>query len=113
MIICHVCGAEVEDGTVLCPVCGAQLDAAPQETAETGEAVMKNPTLAVTVNDFITADVFEDLLREENIPFYRNDGDISGAMHMGFGGGFIAVDFFVDEENLEKAQELYKAAENA
>lgn len=32
MIICPVCGAELEDGTLVCPLCGADLsDVKPEE----------------------------------------------------------------------------------
>jgi hypothetical protein len=106
MKICHVCKAEVPDELELCPVCGADL------TCENGGlkgeeegTVIENPVLAVKVEDIVTAEIFADVLRDNQIPF--SNGETEQNMKIVFGGGFVAEEFYVAEENLERAKELF------
>ena len=64
---CHVCFYECEDSLELCPACGAELNRI--ETEEAAVPELPNPVLAVEVEDVITAEVYRDMLRENNIPF--------------------------------------------
>ena len=112
---CHVCLNLCDDDAVLCPVCGAELRDAPAGTgedaaektgaqnSENGEIV--NPVLAVSADSPVTAEIFKDILDENGIAFSVDEkGDF---LHTGFGGGFFAIDIYVDEKNLEIAKELY------
>ena len=107
MFKCHVCSFEGEDGATLCPVCGAELLIEPEEATEKEEeTIIENPVLAASVEDVVTAEIYRDILSENSIPFTcESDG---GSMKIVFGGGFVAEDIYVDESNLEKAQELYE-----
>lgn len=105
MIICHVCGAECEDTAELCPFCGAQLSKGEVEEKTDAVNEIKNPVLAASIDDPVTADIFGEVLTDAGIPF--SSGDDGSVMHVGFGGSFFAVDVYVDEENLQRAQELY------
>ncbi len=114
MLICHVCGKECEDNTEICPVCGAELI-----NSETGEAIKLNeqdngivsePELVTTINDPIEAEVFCDLLTENNILFTSDQNDLSDSMHMGFGGFYTEIKIYVAKSDLDKATELYKTA---
>lgn len=112
MIKCHVCSFECEDGATLCPVCGAELLTEPEEATEKEEeSIIENPVLAASVEDVVTAEIYRDILSENSIPFTcESDG---GSMKIVFGGGFVAEDIYVDESNLEKAQELYEEVLNS
>lgn len=108
MIICHVCGEECTDGTELCPVCGAELIVGEAvEEAVYEETVISNPVLAASVEDVVTAEIYRDVLKENGIPFSCGDTD-AAAMKLTFGGGFVAVDIYVDESDLERAEALYE-----
>lgn len=118
MKTCHVCATVCEDDAELCPLCGAELREEVSET-ESGQTVesteeenlLKNPVLAVTVEDVVTADIFRDLLAENGIPFAcANDGEENGSMRVMFGGSFIAEEIYVNEADLDRAKELYEQA---
>ena len=103
-----------EDDAVLCPICGAELTAAPEEAANgepqeaktNDDGVIKNPVLAASADSPVTAEIFKDILSENKIAYSVDEkGDF---LHTGFGGGFFAIDVYVDEENLETAKEIYK-----
>lgn len=108
MIKCRVCGADCEDGAVLCPVCGAELEIASstEESAEPEQAVLNNPVLAVSIEDVVSAEIFEDILKDNGIAF-ACDRDFDDSMKVVFGGGFIAADVYVEEEDLDKVKRLY------
>ena len=106
---CHVCLYECEDDRELCPICGAELKAAEEEEVEEKqeEKVINEPVLAVSVEDVVTAEIYRDVLRENNIPFTCDSAEEEGAMKVLFGGGFVAEDIYVDASDLEEAQKLY------
>ena len=112
MKTCHVCGASCEDTVELCPVCGADLTSVTEEPSPEdlvkGEArLLENPVLLATIEDVVSAEIFKDILRENNIPF-SCDSEEGGAMKVTFGGSFIAEDLFVGEADFEKASDLYE-----
>ncbi|MBR7071877.1 MAG: hypothetical protein IKI29_06960 [Clostridia bacterium] len=112
---CHVCLTVCEDDTELCPRCGAELHSQTVEEAVTGESrsaeaevLLTSPTLAVTVEDVVTGDIFRDLLIENGIPFTcDSEGD---SMRVVFGGGFAVENIYVNEADLERAKALYEEA---
>lgn len=121
---CHVCGFSCENDADICSVCGAELktfEAYEQELklAEEQEAqraaeealIVKNPLLAASVENVVLAEIYKDVLRDSNILFTCDESDSS--MQITFGGGFSAVDIYVDESNLEVAQALYENVVNA
>ena len=55
--------------------------------------------------------MYKDVLRDNGIHFTCDESDDS--MQIVFGGGFSAVDIYVNEQDLEKAQQLYDEVENA
>lgn len=121
---CHVCGFECENDAEVCPLCGAELktfELYEQELKEVQELeqkkaaeealVIKNPVLAVSVENVVLAEIYKDVLRDNGIHFTCDESDDS--MQIVFGGGFSAVEIYVNEEDLEKAQQLYDEVENA
>lgn len=107
MIICHVCAAECEDEAELCPVCGAVLNRPETEEVEEVENdIIENPTLLTSFEDLISAEVFKDVLKENEIPFTCSSEMGDNTIQVMFGGGFVAEDVYVGEENLEVARQL-------
>lgn len=109
---CHVCFYMCDDEAELCPLCGAELksevtDDKAKEIKEPAEPdIIKSPVLAASVDSPVTAEIFKDILAENGIPFSADSkGDV---LHTGFGGSFFAIDIYVDEDNLEEAQSLYR-----
>ena len=108
MKICHVCSAECEDNAELCPVCGADLTLERQEEAiQAEEIVLNKPVLLATLDDVVSAEILRDLLTENNIPF-SCDSEDEGTLKVTFGGSFISDDIYVDESDLEKANQIYE-----
>lgn len=100
---CHVCNFECEDNAELCPVCGADLNFVPSEEEE---VVVIEPILLGSFDDVVLAEIFCDILIENKIPFSKGeDGEVT--MKVLFGGGFVAVDIYVDKKDFDKANELY------
>ena len=111
MKICHVCAAECSDDAELCPVCGAELTVDNDEKSD--DIILENPVLAASVEDVVTAEIYRDILRENGIHFTCDEENDEGTMRVVFGGGFVAVDIYVAEENLEEAQRIYDEVLNA
>lgn len=108
MKICHVCSAECEDNAELCPVCGADLTLERQEEEiQAEEIVLNKPVLLATLDDVVSAEILRDLLTENNIPF-SCDSEDEGTLKVTFGGSFISDDIYVDESDLEKANQIYE-----
>lgn len=113
MKVCHVCSYKCDDEAEICPVCGAELIETSQkdkkdETANNSSErpAILNPVLAASADSPVTAEIFKDILAENNIAYSIDEqGDI---MHTGFGGSYFAIDIYVDEKDLDIAKELYK-----
>lgn len=121
---CHVCGVACENDVEICPVCGAELKtfeeyekdikAAEERAAEEEAAaalIIKNPVLAASVENVVEAEIYKDVLRDSNIHFTCDETD--DGMHIVFGGNFSAQKIYVDESDLEIAQQLYDNVINA
>lgn len=111
MKICHVCKAECDDFAELCPICGAEL-VQNDESEQIEDIVLENPVLAVSVEDVVTAEIYRDILKENGILF-TCDSEEQGTMKVLFGGGFVAEDIYVEEADLERAQQLYDEVLNS
>lgn len=78
-------------------------------------------SLLVTLYDDILLSMYEELLKEENIPYLKKDRGTGNAMRIMMGQSFYGTDIYVPEELLEKALELitppdgasFEGAENA
>ena len=104
---CHVCGFECDDAVELCPLCGADLTGAEDVAEETEEAVIKNPVLLATFEDVVSAEIFKDILIDNNIIFSSSNND-SGSIRVVFGGGFLSEEIYVEETQFEEAEKLYE-----
>lgn len=108
MKICHVCSAVCEENAELCAVCGADLIVGVEETNNEAceKDEIKNPVLLATIADLVSAEIFMDILKDNEILFSTNQAD--EGMKIVFGGGFVSVDLYVDNNDFQKADELYK-----
>lgn len=124
MKTCHVCGFACENDAENCIVCGAELktfeayeqDLKEKEELEAKKAaeeamIIKNPVLAASVDNVVAAEIFKDVLRDNNINFTCDESE--DAMQIVFGGGFSVQEIYVNECDLEIAQQLYENVVNA
>lgn len=124
MKTCHVCGAVCEKDAEICLLCGAELktfEAYEQEIREAEEAaakkaaeealIVKNPVLAASVDNIVAAEIYKDVLRDNGIVFTCDESE--DAMQIVFGGGFNVQEIYVNESDLEIAQQLYENVVNA
>jgi len=105
MKICHVCSAECDDNVELCPLCGADLTS--QNDKEVKPKTISDPQLLVTLEDVVSAEIFKDILKENNIPYFSDSSAGAGVMQVLFGGSFIAENIYVDKSDYDKADSLY------
>ncbi len=114
MIVCKVCGAECEDTAELCFVCGAELiENKETEVTEKGDIIIQNPVLAASVEDIITTEIYCDVLNDNNIPYSFDEENAEVGIKVLLGGSFAATNIYVDEKDLEKAEELYQEVLNS
>ena len=124
MKTCHVCGFACENDAEICTLCGAELktfemyekelkEAEEQEAQKAAEEalIVKKPVLAASVDNVVAAEIYKDVLRDSGIIFSCDESD--DAMQIVFGGGFSAQEIYVNEEDLEIAQQLYENVINA
>lgn len=116
---CHVCGFACENNAENCPLCGAELktfeayeqaikeaeEQAAKKAAEEAR-IIKKPVLAASVDNVVAAEIYKDVLRDNNINFTCDESD--DAMQIVFGGGFSVQEIYVNEGDLEIAQALYE-----
>ena len=107
MIICHVCKVECNDDAELCPVCGAVIKKEIEEAEVEETNVIENPTLLSSFEDIISAEIFKDILKDNDIPFSSSQAE-DASIQVVFGGSIVAEEIYVAEADLEKANELYE-----
>ncbi len=106
MKICHVCNFECSDEAELCPICGAELTAEAAEGIDK-EILLKEPVLLASIEDIVSAEILEDILISNKIPFSTSEQE-ENAMRVVFGGGFSSVEIYVAQSDFEEAEKLYK-----
>ncbi|MBQ8741076.1 MAG: hypothetical protein IJY79_05960 [Clostridia bacterium] len=124
MKTCHVCGFACENDAEICALCGAELktfemyeqelkEAEERKAKEAAEEalIVKKPVLAASVDNVVAAEIYKDVLRDNGIVFTCDESD--DAMQIVFGGGFNAQEIYVNESDLEIAQQLYENVVNA
>ncbi len=124
MKTCHVCGFACDNDAEICTLCGAELKTFEAYEQELREAevraaekaaeealIIKKPVLAASVDNVVAAEIYKDVLRDNGIHFTCDESD--DAMQIVFGGGFNAQEIYVNEEDLEIAQQLYENVVNA
>ncbi len=110
MKTCHVCKTLCDDNAELCPLCGADIsgfEETEETTVETEEKVIINPVLLASLEDVVSAEIFKDILKDNNIPYSTGEAESEGTMRVLFGGGFVSEDIYVDSKDFEAADKLY------
>lgn len=107
MKICHVCGVECTDEQEICFICGADLsgDMVIEQQEDGNDNLMTEPVLVATFEDVVLAEIFKDILTENQIPYSM--GEEGGGVRVTFGGGFTADEVYVDKRDFERAEALY------
>ncbi len=105
MKICHVCGFECTDEQEVCLVCGADLTQTEVKKEEKIKDTITEPVLLASFEDVVSAEIFRDILTDNEIPYSM--GEDNGSVRVTFGGGFTADEIYVDKANFEKAEALY------
>lgn len=68
-----------------------------------------DPVLAAVIKNPVTSEIFQDILKENGIPFICRQEGAGGSVKLLFGGGIVPDNIYVAAENEETARELYKA----
>lgn len=69
----------------------------------------KAPVLAAVIKNPVTSEIFQDILKENCIPFICRQDGAGGSVKLLFGGGIVPDSIYVSAENEEAARELYRA----
>ena len=77
-----------------------------QKKAAEEARIIKKPVLAASVDNVVAAEIYKDVLRDNNINFTCDESE--DAMQIVFGGGFTVQEIYVNECDLEIAQALYE-----
>ena len=79
---------------------GRKKEAKPDENEPVLAAVIKNP---------VTSEIFQDILKENGIPFICRQEGAGGSLKLLLGAGVVPDDIYVAAKNYEKARGLYEA----
>lgn len=77
-----------------------------REKAEEKSAV---PMLVAVIQNTVTSEIFQDILKENGIPFICRQEGAGGCLKIVTGGLLVADSIYVEDKNLHKATELYEA----
>lgn len=66
------------------------------------------PVVAAIISNPVSSAVFQDMLRENGIPFVCRQEGAGGSVKLLLGGGIVPDYIFVSARNYERARELYE-----
>ncbi len=78
-----------------------------RKNAEKSSEKSGEPVLAAVIPNTVSSEIFQDMLRQNNIPFICRQQGAGGYLKILTGGLLAADSIYVNERDLEKAQELY------
>ena len=67
------------------------------------------PVLAATITNHVSSEIYQDMLRENGIPFVCRQEGAGGYLKILLGVGIIPDNIYVAEKNYERAREIYEA----
>lgn len=67
------------------------------------------PVLAAIIKNPVTSEIFQDILKENGIPFICRQEGAGGSLKLLLGAGVVPDDIYVAAKNYEKARGLYEA----
>ncbi len=65
------------------------------------------PVLAAVIQNTVSSEIYQDMLRENGIPFICRQQGAGGYIKILTGGLFIADNIYVSADNLDRAKEIY------
>ena len=66
------------------------------------------PVVAAVITNPVSSAVFQDMLKENGIPFVCRQQGAGGSVKLLLGGGIVPDYIFVSAKNYERARELYE-----
>ena len=66
------------------------------------------PVLAAVIKNPVSSEIFQDMLKENGIPFICRQDGAGGAVKLLLGAGIVPDNIYVSEKNYERARELYE-----
>lgn len=72
-----------------------------------------DPVLAASIVNPVSSGIFQDILKENDIPFICRQEGAGGTIKILFGGGVVPDNIYVAERNYERARELYEVYLNS
>ena len=66
------------------------------------------PVVAAIINNPVSSAVFQDMLKENGIPFICRQEGSGGSVKLLLGGGIVPDYILVSAKNYERARELYE-----
>ena len=66
------------------------------------------PVVAAIITNPVSSVVFQDMLKENGIPFVCRQQGAGGSVKLLLGGGIVPDYIFVSAKNYERARELYE-----
>lgn len=72
------------------------------------EKEKSQPVLAAVIQNTVSSEIYQDMLRENGIPFVCRQQGAGGYLKILTGGLFIADSIYVSAENLDRAKELFE-----
>lgn len=76
--------------------------------AEKKEKDKSKPVLAAVIQNTVSSEIYQDMLRENGIPFICRQQGAGGYIKILTGGLFIADSIYVNADDLDRAKELYE-----
>ena len=70
--------------------------------------VENEPVVAAIISNPVSSAVFQDMLKENGIPFVCRQQGAGGSVKLLLGGGIVPDYIFVSNKNYERARELYE-----
>ncbi len=80
-----------------------------QAESNTEKKSGKEPVLVAVIPDTVSSEIFQDILKENEIPFICRQEGAGGYIKILTGGLLVADSIYVSEENSQRASELYEA----
>ena len=77
------------------------------------EKIMENPILLTSFEDIVSAEIFKDILQTSGILYACSSEIGNNSIQVLFGGGFVAEDIYVSENDFEKAIKLLEEFSNS
>lgn len=69
----------------------------------------KQPVLAAVIKNPVTSEIFQDILKENGIPFICRQDGAGGSVKLLLGAGVVPDNIYVAAKNYETARGLYEA----